>query len=76
METSEPGEIQEDAPPSRRSLQQLGGSLDHKVNGFLVGQALNTLWFDNDDPQQREYFSSVTFALLADIAPRNALEAS
>jgi hypothetical protein len=53
METSEPGEIQEDAPPSRRSLQQLGGSLDHKVNGFLVGQALNTLWFDNDDPQQR-----------------------
>jgi len=52
----------------------LGGSLDHKVNGFLVGQALNTLWFDNDDPQQREYFSSVTFALTADIAPRNALE--
>src|SRR5438067_4656279 len=74
MQRSEPGEIQEDAPPSRRSLQQLGGSLDHKANGFLVAQALNTLWFANDDPQQREYFSSVTFALTADIAPRNALE--
>src|SRR5207248_11507060 len=66
--------IQEDAPPSRRSLQQLGGSLDHKVNGFLVGQALNTLWFANDDPQLREYLWSVTLALTADIAPRNALE--
>ena len=74
METSEPGEIQEDTPPSRRSLQQLGGSLDHKVNGFLVGQALNTLWFANDDPQLREYILSVIFALTADIAPRNGLE--
>src|SRR5437763_9011214 len=72
MERSEQGE-KEDTPPSGKSLQQLGGSLDHKVNGFLVGQALNTLWFDND-PQLREYFSSVTFALTADIAPRNGLE--
>src|SRR4051794_20873651 len=74
MQRSEQGEIEEGTPPSRKSLQQLGGSLDHKVNGFLVGQALNTLWLDNDDPQLRDYFSSVTFALTADIAPRNALE--
>src|SRR5436305_3430151 len=74
MQRSEQGEIEEDTPPSGKSLQQLGGSLDHKANGFLVAQALNTLWFANDDPQLREYLSSVTLALLADIAPRNALE--
>src|SRR5205085_10937864 len=73
------------APDSWRSLRRAGQrpptpspgtrpTLDHKVNGFLVGQALNTLWFANEDPQLREYILSVTFALTADIAPRNGLE--
>jgi hypothetical protein len=74
MVKSEDGKTEGSTPPSRGRLRSVGGSLNDKFNVFLASQALNTLWLDSDDPHLRDEFVSISLALMAELAPRDALE--
>jgi hypothetical protein len=74
MVKSEDGKTEGSTPPSRGRLRSVGGSLNDKFNVFLACQALNTLWLESDDPHLREEFVSISLALMAELAPRDALE--
>jgi hypothetical protein len=73
MVKSEDGKTEGGTPPSRGRLRSVGGSLNDKFNVFLVSQALNTLWLESDDPHLRDEFVSISLALMAELAPRDAL---
>ena len=74
MVKSEDGKTEGSTPPSRGRLRSVGGSLNDKINVFLASQALNTLWLDSDDPHLSDEFVSICLALMAELAPRDALE--
>jgi hypothetical protein len=74
MVKSEDGKTEGSTPPSRGRLRSVGGSLNDKFNVFLACQALNTLLLESDDPHLHDEFVSITLALMAELAPRDALE--
>ena len=60
--------------PSVARLRSVCGSRDVTSNLLLLGQTLNTVCSEHDDPELRSRLADATIALMEDIAPRDALE--
>ena len=67
--------VAENTEKSKGSLKVIGGSQSNDWNTTIANQALQTLWLNNSDDQERDLqLKRATLAALAGIGPKDELE--
>ena len=67
--------VAENTEKSKGSLKVIGGSQSNDWNTTIANQALQTLWLNNSDDEERDrQLKRATLAALAGIGPKDELE--